>query len=171
MTDGRRLNLGVVQQLEAESFGEPGQRTFRLRATTNSGGVDLWLEKEQIVALGAAVERILERVPENQGVSPRPVKAPAQISGEVAAHAGALSIAFDTIQNAFALEASELREATLDVESMLLLATRAQLTGVEEQVGEILAGGRPRCPMCGAPLSPGVAHFCPPSNGHARVGE
>src|ERR1039457_3843945 len=56
MTDGRRLNLGVVQQLEAESFGDPGQRTFRLRATTSSGGVDLWLEKEQIVALGAAVE-------------------------------------------------------------------------------------------------------------------
>ena len=162
------LNLGVVNQLTAESFGEPGQRTFRLRAVTASGEVSIWLEKEQVVALGAAVEQILERVPANQGDIPRPVRQPAQVSGEVVARAGSLSLAFDTTQNAFAIEATELWEATLDVQSLLLLATRDQLASVEEQVDEIVAAGRPRCPMCGTPLTES-AHFCPPSNGHARV--
>lgn len=166
-----QLNLGVVRQLAAESFGEPGQRTFRLKATTPSGEVGLWLEKEQIVALGAAAEQILERIPENQGMEPRPITLPAQISGEVRARVGSMSLAFDQAQNAFVIEASELWEATLDVESLMLLTTRAQLATVGQQVEEIVAGSRPRCSMCSRPLTLGEAHFCPPSNGHARVRE
>lgn len=169
MIDGRRLNLGVVKQFAAEAFGEPGQRTFRLRAQMASGTLGLWLEKEQVVALGTSIEQLLERVPENQGVEPRPVTAPAQISGEVTARAAELTLAFDSIQNAFAIEATELWEATLDVESIVLLLSRPQLVELEEQVSEIVAGGRPRCPMCGRPLTTGEPHFCPPSNGHAHV--
>lgn len=167
MNEGR-LDVGVVNTLDAEAFGDPGQRTFRLRATTDSGEVSLWLEKEQMVALGAAVLEILERVPEGNGLAPRPVQSKAQITGEVAAHAGSLALGFDTSQNAFAIEASELWEATLDVQRLLLLANREQLTVIESQVEEIVAAGRPRCPMCGRPMGPDP-HFCPPSNGHARV--
>jgi len=167
MNEGR-LNLGVVTGVEAESFGEPGSRTFRVRASTGSGEVLIWLEKEQLVALGQAVDQILERTPESQGASPRPVTAPAEISGEVSAHVGSLALAFDTTQNAFALEASELWEATLDVQRLLVLASREQLVKMVAQIDEIVAGGRPRCPMCGRPLGPSP-HFCPPSNGHAHV--
>jgi len=167
MTEGR-LNLGVVQELSAEAFGEPGQRTFRLRATTASGNVDLWLEKEQILALGAAAVQILERVPAGQGAQPRPVTEAAQVSGEVTAKAGSLSLAFDATQNAFAIEATDLWEATLEVQGLLLLANREQLALVGEQVDAIASAGRPRCPMCGLPLT-GSGHFCPPSNGHAKV--
>lgn len=166
--DEERLNLGVLKELAAESFGEPGKRTFRLKATTGSGEVHLWLEKEQLVALGAAVEQILERVPQEQGVEPRTVTSAAEITGEVTARAGSLSLAFDTTQNVFAIEASDLIEATLDVQIFLLLVTRAQLQSVEEELDAIIAAGRPRCPMCGTPLT-AAAHFCPPSNGHAKV--
>lgn len=163
-----RLNVGVVTELTAEAFGEPGERTFRLRATTGSGEVSLWLEKSQLVQFGGAIEQILERTPETQGLDPRPVMSSAHVSGEVVAHVGSISLAFDATQNAFALEAADLWEATLDVQTLLLLATRDQLSVVEEQVEEIVAAGRPRCPMCGTPLTQ-AAHFCPPSNGHARV--
>lgn len=168
--DSGHLNVGVVDELSAEAFGEPGKRTFRLRARTRSGEVGLWLEKEQVVALGNAVQQILERVPQSQGVKPRPVKSSAQVSGEVAARVGALSLAFDTTQNAFAIKVTDLWEATLDVQSMMLLATRSQLASLEEQVQEIVAGSRPRCPMCGSPLTQ-AAHFCPPSNGHAHIAD
>lgn len=167
MNEGR-LNVGVVDELVAEAFGQPGERTFRLKATTSSGEVALWMEKEQLVVLGAAVEQILERVPKTEGISPKPVTAAAQVTGEVIARVGSISLGFDYAQSAFVLEARDLRDATLDVQTLLLLATRGQLSTVEEQVDEIVAAGRPRCPMCGTPLTE-QAHFCPPSNGHARV--
>ncbi len=164
----RRLNLGLVESLTAESFGEPGSRTFRLLAATPSGEVGLWLEKEQLVALSLAVKRILERVPDPQGMTPRPVTRAAEVSGEVRAKVGSLSLAFDRVQDAFVFEATDLDEATLDVQTLLLLATRGHLSRIQEQVDEIIAGGRPRCVMCGRPMGPGP-HFCPPSNGHAHV--
>ena len=53
------LSMGVVHNVSAESFGEPGHRTFRLRASTGPGEISIWLEKEQIVALGGAIAQIL----------------------------------------------------------------------------------------------------------------
>ena len=47
--------LGPVDGVTAESFGEPGRRTFRLFAQTGPGRVSLWLEKEQVVMLGSAL--------------------------------------------------------------------------------------------------------------------
>jgi uncharacterized repeat protein (TIGR03847 family) len=163
-----RLNLGVVNGLVAESFGEPGNRTFRIRASTESGEMSVWLEKEQLVALGGAIEQILGRLTQDQGVSPRPVLTPAELTGEVVAHAASLSLGFDTTQNAFALEASDLWDATLEVGSVVLLASRKQLVAVETQIDEIVLAGRPRCSMCGRPLD-SDPHFCPPSNGHAAI--
>jgi uncharacterized repeat protein (TIGR03847 family) len=162
------LNIGVLDTLKVESFGEPGQRTFRVSGTTASGEVSIWLEKEQVVALGAAVEQLLERVGESTGSTPAPHIVPATISGEVSARAGSLSLAFDQSQDAFVLEATDLFDATLDVGTLVLLATRSQVAELEDQVDDIIAGGRPRCPMCGTALTE-QAHFCPPSNGHARV--
>ena len=35
---------------------------------------------------------------------------------------------------------------------------------------EVVAAGRPRCPLCHTPLSaPGMPHFCPPTNGHQKL--
>jgi uncharacterized repeat protein (TIGR03847 family) len=163
-----RLNLGVVHALSAESFGEPGQRTFRLYATTDGGTVSIWLEKEQIVALGNAVVGMLENIAGTQAVTPRPTHAAAQITGDVSARSGSLSLGFDVAQNAVIFEASDLWDATLDVQSIAMLADRDTLEHLEEQIDDIVAGGRPRCSMCGRPLGPGP-HFCPPSNGHSHV--
>jgi uncharacterized repeat protein (TIGR03847 family) len=164
------LNIGFVQTLDAESFGEPGQRTFRLTATAGAGRVSLWMEKEQIVMLGNAAAEILERVPEPLGEDPKAASAAGEVSGEVEARVGSSSLGFDRVQNGFVIEATELWDATLNVTFVRLLANRAQLDHINEQVGEIIAGSRPRCPMCGQPLTE-EAHFCPPSNGHARVSD
>jgi hypothetical protein len=36
------------------------------------------------------------------------------------------------------------------------------------EIDGIVAGSRPRCVLCGAPLT-GEPHFCPQQNGHARL--
>lgn len=158
------MNLGLVTDLMAESFGEPGQRTFRLLARTAEGTVSLWLEKEQIVALGAALEELLARVPGGH----EPVSPPGPVFvGELEVRAGTLTLGFSADDEGFVIEAGDFI-SPFDFEAIRLMASRDQLERVEEQIGQIAAGGRPRCPLCGTPLS-GEPHFCPPSNGHAHL--
>lgn len=164
--DSQRLDLGLVDSIRAESFGDPGKRTFRLRAETTEGAVSLWMEKEQIVLLGSAIEEVLRRLPEPQGVEPANVPGPA-FRGELEVRVGSLSVGYDTEGQSFLVEAGDFT-SPFDLSSIRLLARRADFVRVAEEIAEIVAAGRPRCPLCGTPLTePG--HFCPPSNGHARL--
>jgi hypothetical protein len=36
------------------------------------------------------------------------------------------------------------------------------------KIAEVIAGGRPICPLCGAPIE-ASGHVCPRSNGHATA--
>lgn len=162
--DMRRLDLGPVTALDAQSFGEPGHRTFRLLARTPDGQVSVWLEKEQIVMLGAAIDEVLGR----RGVSPATVPPPASSSftGELEVKAGSLALGYDAAAEMLVFEAGEFLSA-FDLEEIVFAATKQQAERVKGQIDVIARGGRPRCPLCGTPLT-GDSHFCPPSNGHAR---
>jgi uncharacterized repeat protein (TIGR03847 family) len=43
--------------------------------------------------------------------------------------------------------------------------TAAAARGFVERAARVVAGGRPPCPLCGAPLDP-LGHICPRRNGH-----
>ena len=62
-----RHDLSQVNLLQAEAFGVPGQRTFRILAANTSTSAALWLEKEQLAQLGIAIESHLERL---EGANP-----------------------------------------------------------------------------------------------------
>jgi uncharacterized repeat protein (TIGR03847 family) len=164
--DNRRLDLGVVESLQAEAFGEPGQRTFRVYAKTAEGAVSLWLEKEQVVMLGSAVEELMQRVPSDLGGSPDSDILKSFV-GELEVKVGSLAIGYDADHSGFSLEATDFT-SDFDLNNISLLATREQFTGLREQIDEIVSAGRPRCPLCGRPLS-ADGHFCPESNGHAAI--
>ena len=52
--------FGPLDHIVAEAIGQPGQRRFRLLVMTMEGdSASLWLEKEQLVALGEAIENVL----------------------------------------------------------------------------------------------------------------
>jgi uncharacterized repeat protein (TIGR03847 family) len=160
------LDLGLVEALQAETFGEPGQRTFRLLAKTAEGEISLWLEKEQVVMLGSAVEELMQRVPSELGGSPDSDVLKSFV-GELEVKVGSLAIGYDADHSGFSLEAGDFASA-FDLNSISLLATRDQFSALQQQIHEIVAAGRPRCSLCGRPLSPS-GHFCPESNGHARI--
>jgi uncharacterized repeat protein (TIGR03847 family) len=166
--DTHRLDLGLVAGLSVQSFGEPGQRTFRVLAETSEGTVSLWLEKEQIAMLGGAVEELLTRVVAPRALDPRP-DASGTFVGDLEVRVGALALGYDTARNGFTIEATEF-SSQLPLDEILLLADRRQLEDVRDQVQEILAASRPRCVLCGTPLT-GEPHFCPQSNGHAHLDE
>src|SRR5690349_3198144 len=53
--------FGTVIHIAAEAIGQPGQRRFRLQAMNADGETaTLWLEKEQLTALGEAIENVLK---------------------------------------------------------------------------------------------------------------
>jgi hypothetical protein len=67
--------FGPASRLQAQAIGEPGHRTFRLLVESDDGrAAALWVEKEQLQALGLAVEQLLA---EFQGkVAGRPPQQP-----------------------------------------------------------------------------------------------
>ena len=152
--------------MEAESFGEPGSRTFRMLARTAEGQVSLWLEKEQVVMLGSAIAELLERVPTQRGNEPSATTS-AEFVGELEVKVGSLEIGYDASEDGFTVEASDF-VSPFELSSINLLVTRDHLVRVREQIDRIVAESRPRCPLCGTPLT-GGPHFCPESNGHARL--
>lgn len=160
------MNLGFVRDIAAESFGEPGHRTFRLLAETSEGTVSLWLEKEQVVAMGSALEELLQRV--SGGHDPSSSTVPVFV-GELEVRVGSLALGFNSDDAGFVIEAGDFI-SPFDFETIRLTASRSQLERVREQIDRIVAGGRPRCILCGTPLT-GEPHFCPPSNGHAHLSE
>ena len=47
--------LGFLSSIDAETFGEPGKRTFRLVLKSGKAVVTVWLEKEQLFQLSVAL--------------------------------------------------------------------------------------------------------------------
>jgi uncharacterized repeat protein (TIGR03847 family) len=164
--DNQLLDLGLVSQLRAESFGEPGSRTFRLLAEESSARVSLWLEKEQIVMLARAAAELLTRVPADLS-SPSESPTAHGFVGDLEVRVGSLSVGFDSGAGAFSFEATDF-ESPFGLEAIKLLADREQFEQMQTDLDDIISAGRPRCVLCGTPLS-GGPHFCPPSNGHART--
>ena len=52
-----------AQRLRVEAIGEPGQRRFRLLALMDGETYIVWMEKQQLQALGLALEQMLEQLP------------------------------------------------------------------------------------------------------------
>lgn len=53
--------------------------------------------------------------------------------------------------------------------TLICHASRHQLQALSVKIARVVAAGRPRCPLCGAPINPGEPHICPRSNGHHKV--
>ena len=52
------------------------------------------------------------------------------------------------------------------VPSVRFVATRSQMRALGEHALEVVAKGRPICPLCGRPIDR-EGHFCPRTDGHA----
>jgi uncharacterized repeat protein (TIGR03847 family) len=57
------------------------------------------------------------------------------------------------------------------VATLIARFTRAQALALKEQCEQTLLAGRPRCPLCGAPMGADGAHMCIRANGHGGVSQ
>ena len=171
--------LDPVTRLTTDAVGEPGQRTFYLQAADARGDqVTLLVEKEQVRRLA---ENLQTWLPELAAGRPEdPAEAAAAEAGELALaeplepdfRVGQLSLSYDPERDRVLVVATELQvedeEDPLelpDPAEVRLSVTRAQLRVLARHGAQVVARGRPLCPLCGNPLDP-TGHICPALNGH-----
>lgn len=163
------IDLGLVDAVDAEAIGEPGARTFRVRARSGTTYAALWLEKEPLAALGRGISQLLaERSSRRAAPMPRPMVMGAFVEHpDIDLHVARLGIDFDPERERLMLVADDAEGLERgDTPTFRMEMTHAQALGLSREVAEVVAAGRPRCPMCGRPLDP-VGHFCPGSDGQS----
>lgn len=184
---GESVDFGVVERVQVDAVGVPGQRRFRLRARTATESAVLWIEREQAQAIGLAIEQLLAQVQVQTGAQPLPADAGGPLddfpmTATVEFTVGQLGIGYDDGKDLVVLQLSNIEEAVelevepepLDIEpapsvaSLIIRFSRSQAAAVREQVDATLSAGRPRCPLCGVPMGSDGEHMCVRRNGHAK---
>ncbi len=159
-------DFGPVMRLEADADGPPGQRTFRLLVASREGTASLWLEKEEMRALGVAIDQLLARVsghPEWKyyGKGPAPYEAaqgfpaPARVEFKV----GQLSLGYETDSDMFVLLVHDSEDDPEGPATFTCLASASQVRALSRRIESVISAGRPTCPVCGDPMDPD-GHSC-----------
>ena len=168
MSDTREF--GSIFHVSAEAIGQPGQRRFRLRIMSDaSESASLWLEKEQLNSLGDAIETVLAdenyhySVPPLDDFEAEPVF---PLTASVEMHIGQLSMGVNRDTRRIVLIATDRPDAD-EPEGSTISFEFDYRRGYElrQQVINVVAAGRPPCPLCTAPMAP-EGHVCVRSNGH-----
>ncbi len=159
------IDFGLARGIDAQSFGQPGQRTFRLRVVGAAfESASLWMEKEHLQALSLSLQQVLSELKHEAAPQPADV-------GEfpdTADHdfrVGRIGIGLSPSDRTVILQVGEPGEGE-DYKLRFRLTLDHCASLVVQLIG-IIAAGRPRCPLCGLPIDP-TGHTCSRSNGHSR---
>jgi uncharacterized repeat protein (TIGR03847 family) len=179
----RRYIFDPPERFIAGTVGEPGDRTFFLQAREGTRVVSIVLEKVQVAVLAERLAELLREL-ERRGVDAAAESGEVEDTGPLdepvieAFRAGSLTLGWDGAADLVLVEAraqDEDGEAIdpdddddEDEDGPDLLRVRmgaATARAFIERAQRVVAGGRPPCPLCGAPLDP-RGHICPRRNGH-----
>ncbi len=146
----------------AGTIGPPGQRVFYLQAQDQGVVASVRLEKQQVSALAEYLAGMLHDLPAPTKVPPAPELVEPVVPEWTV---GNIGVAYDNDHDRIVIVAEELvpEEAADAGESLRIVITRAQVRAFIDRASELMAGGRPPCRLCGAPLDP-EGHACPRAN-------
>lgn len=172
----RSFAFEPVERLTAGATGEPGGRTFYVQANAAGEQVTLLAEKEQVNALGEALVRLLESLPEaDEGPEPGDDDLELREPLEPDWRAGSMSIEYEAEPGRVVITINEAvpeeEERQQPSASARFVATRAQVRAMAAHALAVVAAGRPRCNLCGAPIEPDGPHMCATMNGHRKFGD
>jgi len=164
------FELPAVQRLTVGTVGPAGQRTFYLQARHGDQLVSLKMEKQQVGALAQALGTLLADLPP---LGPLPADDELALEEPVLPEwpVGSLRIDYDGDLDEVVLIAEEVLEVDEEGEPAVtggmvrLAATREQVAALAKRGADLVAAGRPPCPLCGYPLD-SEGHACPKTNGH-----
>lgn len=164
-----RHDFGVLDELQPEAIGVPGQRRFRMLLRRGNRTACLWMEKEQMAALAQAIDELLaqmadaglgrsESLPTNY--FPQPYEVETQV--------GRLSLGYDESARLFVLLVYAIDAGEDDDEVVRSRVSRGQFERFSQEAISVVMAGRPRCPRCNQVLGT-TPHPC--VNGYHRETE
>jgi uncharacterized repeat protein (TIGR03847 family) len=163
---GETFDLPSVDAITFGTIGEPGKRVFYVQARAGQTVMTLKLEKQHVSGLATALQQLLADLPPEA----TPVSAPGlQPPVEPAWAVGGIGLsAFDEATQRVTMLFEELvREEDEEGATARVGVTIGQMVALVERGEELVAGGRPNCPLCGNPMDPD-GHSCPKTNGHLK---
>ncbi len=167
---GESFDLPSVDAITFGTIGEPGKRVFYVQARAGATTLTLKVEKQQVAGLAAAMQQILADLPPEA----TPVSAPGlqpPVEPEWAVGGIGLSAYDEATQRVTVLFEEVVRSEEEGEEPEGATArvgvTIGQMVALIERGEELVAGGRPNCPLCGNPMDPD-GHACPKTNGHLK---
>jgi uncharacterized repeat protein (TIGR03847 family) len=170
------FDLNPITHITAGAVGEPGNRTFYIQARQGSQLVTLLCEKQQVAALALGVDQLVEQLvekdPELAGTLDMVLDVNMDLEEPLdpAFRVGQMGLGYDEERNLLVLVAQEVLPEGEDpstASSARFWGTAAQMRTMAHHAQDVVASGRPTCPLCGAPIDP-EGHFCPRRNGHTR---
>jgi uncharacterized repeat protein (TIGR03847 family) len=166
-------DFAAIDAIDAESIGTPGHRTFRVRIIRGEDSAALWVEKQQLAALGEAIPRLLEQLDTQDQHADQAAETIGYFPDEpvIEFKVGRLALGYVAAEDRLVLMAHDL-EIEEDDEStpptFSCRFTREQARVLSDSCAKAVAGGRPLCAICHRPIDP-EGHFCPRTNGHQKL--
>jgi uncharacterized repeat protein (TIGR03847 family) len=177
------ISYELPERFVAGAVGQPGDRAFYLQARSGRRVTSVGLEKFQVTLLAERLEELLDEVLRRSGGdAPVPAVTPAELRDdgpleqpvEEEFRVGTMALAWDPEDEQVVIEAQEVTEAEDDAEVgdddpaiavLRVRITAAQARAFAERALQVVAAGRPPCPLCGLPLDT-AGHVCPRQNGY-----
>ncbi len=167
MTENDDLEFTTeIDAAVVEAIGEPGQRRFRLIALSNGETTILWMEKQQLDALGQALTKIIDQIDVEASDFEQPgAGSPIDLNTTHQFRVGRLEIGFDRERGRVLVVAYDIESDEADGPSLAGLFSVSLAQDLAEEADKVVSAGRPRCVLCGLPMGPGP-HACAQQNGH-----
>ncbi|WP_422115271.1 DUF3090 domain-containing protein [Brachybacterium sp. UNK5269] len=164
------------------TVGLPGERTFYLQVRSGAQVVSVALEKQQSALLAEKIDEILDQLLTVEG---NPFSVPTSTPPELVDNdqldavqeefrTGTMSLGWDPTTAQVIIEAYPLTDLDADdsddlfhedsadeTEKLLLRMPVGTARAFAKRTREVVAAGRPMCPLCGHPIDPD-GHICTP---------
>lgn len=165
MDQGQSPIEGDAAGAMVEAIGEPGQRRFRLVAMIDGTTCVIWMEKQQLQALGIALEQVLDQLDDvsvfvDAGQPPLVY----DLESRQQFRAGRMELGYDERRDRLVIIAHDIEETTNNPRVTCRI-TRDQARDLSADATVVVSAGRAICPLCMNPMGPGP-HVCPGQNGH-----
>lgn len=166
------IDFGLVDAIDAEAIGQPGQRRFRLRVRSGQEYAALWMEKESVAALGRSFSALLAERSTQRGRPAADVEAVGNFPYQAQVDMQVVRLGLDWDPDdeqiiVFADDSEALEHG--DTPSFRMAIGRAHALHAVKQFQDVVSAGRPTCALCHEALEfAGQAHFCPRTNGHSK---
>jgi uncharacterized repeat protein (TIGR03847 family) len=170
-----------TDDLVINTVGEPGSRVFWIQIRSDGDVVSLRVEKQQVQVLATQLIELLDRLVDEVGPDPiEPI--PKQLLREPLVEdfvVGPMAIGHDAANDRVMLQfepfdRDDVTGSPEDLDAfdddqrdgVRVFLHRQRARSLATHALEVVAGGRPPCPLCGRPLD--TAHVCARTNGRVR---